>query len=180
MLRVEKLAGRAPPVTSAFFQGPGACEELKRKQNDERGDTEPCEPIAGSRVKRFLARDVYFSSDRYEAIGHRLCFGQDATAVIAQSQEPVARRTSQRETVFDRAHYGHARVEPPIEIEVPRRYQQQVRARACVLSAELGKVHVLANLESPLSRRFLQNDSLIARFLGFDTRDEMMLVVVRF
>jgi hypothetical protein len=40
-----------------------AREELKRNQDDEHGDAKPGKPIAGSGVKRFLARDIYFSSD---------------------------------------------------------------------------------------------------------------------
>src|SRR5262249_31573449 len=78
------------------------------------------------------------------------------------------------------AENRHARVQPAIDIEIPRGYQQQVRPFGCVFATELRKIHILANLKSPTSRRFIEQDSLMAWFFGLDARDEMMLVVVHF
>ena len=162
-------------LCAAFFS---TAEELRREQADEQSDAKPGKPIACSHVKRFLPGHAYFSGDRYEAIGHGRRFRQDAAAVVAESQEPVARRTSKREPVFDRAQDRHARVQPAIDVEIPRGHQQEVRAFGCVFAAELGEIHVLANLQSPTSGRFIENDAFVARFFGFDTREKMMLVIV--
>jgi hypothetical protein len=70
-------------------------------------------------------------------------------------------------------------VQPTIQVEVPGWYQQQICAFGCVFAAELGEIHVLANLQSPMSRWLIENDSFVAGLFGLDTRQEMMLVVVR-
>src|SRR5207247_8172666 len=74
----------------------------------------------------------------------------------------------------------HPRVQPSIEITVPRRHQQEVRTQNGVFAAELGKIHVLANLQSPTTRRLVEQHSFIARFFRLYAWQQMMLVVVRF
>ena len=71
----------SPQLGARFFP---TTEKLGHEQADESTNAKPGEPIAGARVNRFFARNVYVSRDRHEATGHCRRFSENAAAVVAQ------------------------------------------------------------------------------------------------
>ena len=89
----------------------------------------------------------------------RVCvaFCQDATTVVGDRQDAVARRAGDAEAVLDSAQKGHAPVPPTIRIEIPRGHQEQPCAGESVFAAKAWKIHILADGHAPESGRLCEN-----------------------
>src|SRR5664279_2139406 len=85
-----------------------------------------------------------------------------------------------RVAVLHSAQRGDPRRHPPIAIEIPRRLEHHRRPLLSITAAERCEVHVLADGDPEGMPVDLAQDILItSRHLRFQTRNQMLLVILR-